>query len=87
MERKTQKGYLVLADISGYTSFVPQTEIEHADIALSYLLETIVESSGRLPDHLQTGGRRGLLLLRGGPITRRQIPTGTHRSHLSGFSE
>ena len=43
MERKTQTGYLVLADISGYTSFVAKTEIEHANIALSYLLETIVE--------------------------------------------
>ena len=43
MERKTQTGYLVLADISGYTSYVAKTEIEHADIALSYLLETIVE--------------------------------------------
>lgn len=43
MERKTQNGYLVLADISGYTSFVAQTEIEHADMALSYLLETIIE--------------------------------------------
>lgn len=42
MERKTQTGYLVLADISGYTSFVAQTEIEHAGLALSYLLETIV---------------------------------------------
>jgi hypothetical protein len=42
MERKTQTGYLLLADISGYTSFVAQTEIEHADIALSFLLETIV---------------------------------------------
>jgi hypothetical protein len=43
MERKTQTGYLVLADISGYTSFVAQTEIEHADMALAFLLETIVE--------------------------------------------
>jgi len=43
MERKTQTGYLVLADISGYTSFVAHTEIEHADIALSFLLEAIVE--------------------------------------------
>jgi hypothetical protein len=43
MERKTQTGYLMLADISGYTSFVAQTEIEHADMALSFLLETIVE--------------------------------------------
>jgi len=44
MERKTQTGYLVLADISGYTSFVAKTEIEHAHIALSYLLEAIVET-------------------------------------------
>jgi hypothetical protein len=43
MERKTQTGYLMLADISGFTSYVAQTEIEHADLALSYLLETIVE--------------------------------------------
>lgn len=48
MERKTQTGYLVLADISGYTSFVAQTEIEHAEIALSLLLETIVEKLGSL---------------------------------------
>ena len=48
MERKTQTGYLVLADISGYTSFVAQTEIEHADMALSFLLETIIEKLGDL---------------------------------------
>jgi hypothetical protein len=48
MERKTQTGYLVLADISGYTSFVAQTEIEHADMALSFLLETIVEKLSSL---------------------------------------
>ena len=48
MERKTQTGYLVLADISGYTSFVAQTEIEHADTALSFLLETIVEKLSSL---------------------------------------
>ena len=48
MERKPQTGYLMLADISGYTSFVAQTEIEHADMALSFLLETIVEKIGGL---------------------------------------
>jgi hypothetical protein len=48
MERKTQTGYLVLADISGYTSFVAQTEIEHADTALSFLLETIIEQLSNL---------------------------------------
>ena len=48
MERKTQTGYLVLADISGYTSFVAQTEIEHADLALAFLLEVMVEKLSRL---------------------------------------
>ena len=48
MERKTQTGYLVLADISGYTSFVAQSEIEHADMALSFLLETIIEKLSSL---------------------------------------
>jgi hypothetical protein len=43
MERKTQSGYLVLADISGYTSFVAQTEIEHADVVISKMLEAIIE--------------------------------------------
>lgn len=46
MESKTKKGYLVLADISGYTFFLAKTELEHADIALSYLLEAIVEKMG-----------------------------------------
>lgn len=49
MERKTQTGFLVLADISGYTSFVAKTEIEHAEKAISILLETIIE---RLNDKL-----------------------------------
>ena len=48
MERKTQTGYLVLADISGYTSFVARTEIEHADMALSFLLEVMVEKLSSL---------------------------------------
>ena len=43
MERKTQTGYLVLADISGYTSFIATTEIEHAENVISPLLETIIE--------------------------------------------
>jgi class 3 adenylate cyclase len=42
MDSKTQTGYLVVADISGYTGFLAQTELEHAHLALSYLLEAIV---------------------------------------------
>ena len=49
MERKTQKGYLLLADISGYTSFIARTEIEHAENVISPLLEIII---GKLDDLL-----------------------------------
>lgn len=39
----TQHGYLLLADISGYTSFVAGTELEHSHEILSDLLGTICE--------------------------------------------
>ena len=42
MESKTQHGYLLLADISGYTSFVAATELEHAHEILTELLELIL---------------------------------------------
>lgn len=38
----TQHGYLLLADISSYTSFVAGTELEHAQDILSELLEAII---------------------------------------------
>ena len=46
MESQTHKGYLLLADISGYTFFLASTELEHANIAISILLEIIVEQLG-----------------------------------------
>lgn len=41
MNATTQHGYLLLADISGYTSFVAGTELDHAHEILTDLLETI----------------------------------------------
>lgn len=38
----TQRGYLLLADISGYTSYVASTELTHSQEILSELLELIV---------------------------------------------
>jgi hypothetical protein len=38
-----EHGYLVLADISGYTSFLSQTELDHAHEILTDLLETILK--------------------------------------------
>ena len=43
-EQLLQHGYLVLADISGYTSYLAGTELDHAHEILSDLLETIVGS-------------------------------------------
>lgn len=43
MSKITQHGYLVLADISGYTSFVAKTELEHSHEILTELLELLVE--------------------------------------------
>ncbi|MGZ6316622.1 MAG: DUF2652 domain-containing protein, partial [Anaerolineales bacterium] len=37
------RGYMVLADISGYTSFLSQTELDHAHEILTDLLETILK--------------------------------------------
>ena len=44
MSTVTQHGYFVMADISGYTSFVAKTELEHSHEILTELLELIVET-------------------------------------------
>ena len=43
MSTSTQHGYLVIADISGYTSFVAKTELEHSQAILAELLELLCE--------------------------------------------
>ena len=43
MDTKTQHGYLILADVSGYSTFVIQSELEHAHDILSELLELILK--------------------------------------------
>ena len=42
MDEKTQHGYLVIADISGFTSYLAKVELEHAHEILTDLLESIV---------------------------------------------
>ena len=43
MNKETQHGYLVLADISGYTSYLVGTELDHARDVLAELLELLVQ--------------------------------------------
>lgn len=52
----TQRGHLVLADISGYTAFVADTELEHSREILNELLETLVRG---LAQHLRIGQIEG----------------------------
>jgi len=42
MTSETEHGYLVLADISGYTSFLAKVELEHAHEILTDLLEVLL---------------------------------------------
>src|SRR5262245_61415124 len=41
---RTKQGFLVLADISGYTEFVTATEIEHGPAIVAELLEEVIRS-------------------------------------------
>lgn len=40
--RQAESGYLVLADISGFTEFVTTTELEHAPPIIAGLLESVI---------------------------------------------
>lgn len=41
----TERGYLVIADITGYTAFLSDSELEHAEDSLRDLLDLIVEQT------------------------------------------
>jgi class 3 adenylate cyclase len=56
MKQETQHGYLVLADISGYTSYLAGVELTHAHEILSELLELIVERFEQLLTIVQLEG-------------------------------
>lgn len=43
MEPTTERGFLVLADISGFTAFVTTTELEHGPPIVAELLEAVIE--------------------------------------------
>ena len=42
MSGEVQQGYFLLADISGYTSFLTRTELDHSHEILTDLLETVL---------------------------------------------
>jgi hypothetical protein len=44
MESKVQQGYLLLADISGFTSFLASSELEHAQQILTEVINVVTKS-------------------------------------------
>lgn len=60
----TQTGHLVLADISGYTAFVAETELEHSREILNELLETLARG---LAQYLRIGQIEGDAVFALGP--------------------
>jgi hypothetical protein len=43
MDTKTQRGYLILADISGFSTFFANSELEHAHDIFSELLDLVLK--------------------------------------------
>jgi hypothetical protein len=43
MAASPEAGFLVIADLTGYTAYLSQSEIEHAPAIAGDLLETIVD--------------------------------------------
>jgi class 3 adenylate cyclase len=56
MNNETQHGYLIVADISGYTSYLAGTELTHARDILTELLELIVQRFKPLLNIVQLEG-------------------------------
>ena len=56
MADTTNSGFLVLADISGYTAFVTKTELEHGPPIIAALLEAVIERIAPPLDVLQIEG-------------------------------
>ncbi|MFN8427363.1 MAG: hypothetical protein U0X87_14050 [Anaerolineales bacterium] len=72
MSTVTQRGYLLIADISGYTSFVAKTELEHSHEIISELLELLVEKFQPVMTIIETRRRRGLCLFFDGRVYMRR---------------
>ena len=54
---ETNRGFLVLADISGYTAFVTATELEHGPPIVAALLEEVIGRISPPLDVLQVAAR------------------------------
>src|SRR5688572_11719067 len=70
---ETQHGFLVLADISGFTAFVTATELEHGPPIIAELLEAVIE---RISPPLEIEGVEGDAVFALGPAGSVSPPAG-----------
>ena len=80
-----QQGYLLLADISGYTSFLTQTELDHSHEILTDLLETVLKRFKSLLTIHKIEGDAIFAYSPQDAHRARRDPARTHRSHLHRF--
>jgi Protein of unknown function (DUF2652) len=82
---ETDRGFLVLADVSGYTAFVTATELEHGPPIVAALLEAVIERIAPPLDVLGIEGDAVFALGADGAV----VPPGTLldvlRSGFAGF--
>jgi hypothetical protein len=55
-------GFIVMADITGYTVYLNESELDHAQESLVAILDVIVGSTDAPPGAVSGGGRRCDLL-------------------------
>ena len=66
MNNRTDHGFLILADVSGFTAFVTTTELEHGSEIIAALLDEVVEPPLAAARDPGDRGRRGVRARRRG---------------------
>ena len=82
---RTNRGFLVLADISGYTAFVTATELEHGPPIVAALLEEVIRRISPPLDVLQVEGDAVFALGVDGAVTPPATLLEILRSAFAGF--
>jgi hypothetical protein len=85
--RETKHGFLVLADISGFTAFVTETELEHGPPIIATLLEEVIERICPPLDLLEIEGDAVFALGVDGTVTPPANLLGLLQAGLLGFRD
>ena len=85
---ETSRGFLVLADITGYTAFVTATELEHGPPIVAALLEEVIRRIAPPLDVLGIEGRReDQKIRRTKHVFRESLPNRSSQTPRSGALE